>query len=393
MRELDIPDLNSKSGFCPESYGNRQHRYVHVGSHGKRRQYLCLGQNPLALVWLLYRNGKPFGFRGRGVRRVFVDFKAIIRIILVYLHRSFFVRQANEQVDIRAGGHFSISVRNGYKVFDFRKRVVVKLFSANVDQEIVGSEIAWMRRLGEYGLAPRIRNSNIDDKSYEEEYVNSYPTVASNLIEFSNTVQKSLIPIMNRLIVETIQPPAGMLDYALEWRDRILSAQSKSLDKNLEENHVAAIGRFVDLIIGRLRSADNTPIYLACSHGDFAPKHLFESKGGPVLIDWEMVGYRSILFDLFHGFFRRLGQGKSNVSSLTIEMEMAISLLLSRLSQRPLNENSPCIVPSEQIEVYRLIYYIECIGLFSEQGNWVNETSIRKILRFIAAYNDYEDQS
>ncbi|MEE9186937.1 MAG: hypothetical protein V3U10_02770, partial [Bacteroidota bacterium] len=163
---FNSPNRNMRSHF----------RYLRIGNHGKKNSYLCLEQNPLVLFWLLYWYGKPFVFRGKGVRKTLYGLRRLfyfIRKIVYYQLRS---PDTDFILELPVFGHLCLQVHNGYKVFDLRRSVVVKLFSGDVELETVRREINQVRRVGLHDFAPSVRCWNVEERLYEEEYVNGdYP--------------------------------------------------------------------------------------------------------------------------------------------------------------------------------------------------------------------------
>ena len=135
---------SSESNLLP------QNRYVRVGSHGTKSQYFSLQQHPLLLAWWLYWYGKPLGFRGQGLRRMLGDCKRLFcaTIMLLY-YRYLFPPTADKVLALPISGHLCLKVHSGYKIFDLRHSVVIKVFSPTADSAKVQREIVWVR-LGEF---------------------------------------------------------------------------------------------------------------------------------------------------------------------------------------------------------------------------------------------------
>ena len=52
-----------------------------------------------------------------------------------------------------------------------------------------------------------------------------------------------------------------------------------------------------------LRGEENRPVFLVLTHGDFCPANMVNTPHGIKIIDWEGVGNRSVLFDVYSYFF------------------------------------------------------------------------------------------
>ena len=110
-----------------------------------------------------------------------------------------------------------------------------------------------------------------------------------------------------------------------------------------------------------------------------------------MIIDWEMAGHRSALFDLYDAFFQRLWGGGA-APGMAAEVQKAISQLQARLALEVTADNSSLIASLDATEVYRWIYYIECICLFVEESKKMTQKSLDKILLMINAFNHYEER-
>lgn len=356
-----------------------QHRYVRIGSHGGKFRYFCLLQNPFLLTWLLYWYGKLFGFRGKGIRQTLGGLKRLFHAVISLCYYQLHSPNADSVIELPVSGHLCLRVHNGYKVFDLRRQKVVKIFSPNIDLAIVRREIERIRRVGTHGFAPTVRRWNVEERWYEEDCVNGYPTPL-----------ESLFPLLKSMMLAAPLQEVGALEYAQRRRQIVQGGRSKLSDERLDATKVDTIRSFVDVMINRLHSEGDRRIYLVFSHGDFSPRHVLTGDHGSVIVDWEMVGHRSALFDLYDAFFQRLWGG-STAPGMAAKVENAISQLQLHLALKMTADNSSLISSLDAAEVYRVIYYIECICLYVEAIKKMTQRGLDKILLMIDAYNCYEE--
>ena len=87
-----------------------------------------------------------------------------------------------------------------------------------------------------------------------------------------------------------------------------------------------------------MRLAGDRPISLVCSHGDLLPGHVLSTGHGAVIVDWETLGRRSALYDLYTYFFDRLLLGYA-APGMAVAMQEAITQVQAHVALHPSAEN------------------------------------------------------
>ena len=281
-------------------------------------------------------------------------------------------------------------MKHGYKVFDLRRQVVVRVFPPATCLAKVRRQIAWVLCVGAHCFAPTVGRWNIEERWYEEDSVNGFPGVVSDWTRFLHSLQDS-ITVLARLIFAFSPREIWALEYVQGRSEFLLGGRSVLSDAGLNAVKVATIRRFVEAIVDRLYLAGDRPISLVCSHGDCLLGHVLATKHGTVLIDWEAVASRSALCDLYHVFFRRLSGGGA-APGITAEMAKAISQLQSHEALHVPADMSSLVSFSAATEIYRCIYYIERICKYVETRPEMNEANLNEALLFTHIYHAYEEQ-
>jgi len=365
-----------------------QHQYVRFGNYKKGR-YLSLRWNPGLLAWRLYWYGKPWGFRRQGMRQAVRDGKQLLRVIIEILYYRFVVPSANDVIQLPVSGDLCLKVRNGYKIFDLRRQKVVKMFSPDVDLAKVRNEIDRVRWVGTHSFAPNVTRWNVDERWYEEDYVNGYPATRSNWPVFLHAFQVSVAPLVVHMILAASPREVSSMEY-IEGRTEIVQGgQSRLADTRLDATKVEKVRSFVEGIIDRLKPAGERPISLVYSHGDFSPGHVLKTRHEAVIIDWEILGYRSALYDLYDFFFERLWQGYV-APGMAVAMPKAISQVQSLLALNT-SAHSSLLSLLPAAEVYRWVYYIERVCKAVERQKMTDAILDSSILRMIDAFDSYEE--
>ena len=257
---------------------------------------------------------------------------------------------------------------------------MAKVFTPDIDLAKVSRQIEWAERLGVLRFAPTVHDWNIEERWYEEEYINGYQAAASNWTKLVSLLADAILAF----------PPQEVraLDHVLERRELI--RRSKLFNERHDGSKLAAMQRFVDTTIDHLRRSGDMPIFLVCSHGDFSPSHVLTTKHKDVVIDWEAAANRSALFDLHNSFFRRL-RGGATATGMAEAIEQAISQLKGFLVQRGRGAHDVLTESLATAEIYRRVYYVEYIYSYVEKEN-VKARHLDRILFFMDAFNYHEER-
>lgn len=365
------------------------HRYVRIDNRLGRNRYVYLRQNPFLLAWRLYWYGKPFGFRGRSLKEKFAGLKRLFRLAVTLCYFRLRSPTSDDLLDLPVHGQFCLQLKNGHKVFNFRRQKVVKVFGPDIDLPAVKHEIDQARWIGTHPFAPSVRRWNIEQRWYEEDYVNGYPGTRSNWAVFLRTFRASVAPLLARMIVASPPQEISSLEYAERRGALILGDRTTLADVRLDRARVDRVRSFVEATIEKLRLAGDRTICLVCSHGDFSPGHVLMNRQKAVIIDWEILAQRSALYDFYDYFFERLWLGHL-APGMAIEMGKAISQLESYLAADKFSDCSSLTASFHNAEVCRLVYYVERISKVVERQKLSDVILDRSILRLIDAYDKYE---
>lgn len=359
-----------KSNYCEKT--KVEYSYGKIGGH-----YLYLQQNPVALGFLIC-------FRGRS----FTGNKSAIRSALAWakmLLQCRFIRQINNSVqDLPVRGNLCSRVYNGWKVFDLKRNVVTKLFSTEVDQVEIEEEIERVRRVGKHGFAPSILQSRVKERWYEEEYINGRNVIPKDWVGFLDIFQQYLLPCVESMILTHDPEYVNVNEYACE-RKGVLMGEKLSNQK-LDNTKIDSIRTFVNLMGEQLNQHTAIRIPLVFSHGDFKASHVLKAKRGPVIIDWETVGRRSLLFDFYNAFFQPVYHER-RATTIKSDINTGISNLESRL-RIVSPELSSSLMPLEQI--YRQLYYVERLARIVEAFSVITDDLLDSMLKWIGTFQQIE---
>ncbi len=342
--------------------------YVKIGN-----RYFCLQQNIVALAWLLYIKKDPFFGR-----------ESNYRILLNFVINKYRSRSNELLIKLPLYGHVCIPVQRGYKVFNFYRGTVTKIFEQEVDDKIVVNEIERVKTGAQLNFAPALRLWNINEKWYEEEYIKgtleslNRPSNPEDILKRYNHY---VAPCIEEIILLKPQVTINSIEYINKIIDIIEKRDLQRLDKE----GVYVIMRFVNATFERLEMEGNCDIRLAFTHGDMATGNLVRTKKVLKILDWESAMYRSMLHDCFNYFFHIVRRGKKDII-LSAEINEALASLQSRLIMK-LPDIDRKIATIAYI--YRWIYYIERICTIVERV-LRPEKKMNNLLRHIRVFESYE---
>jgi hypothetical protein len=179
------------------------------------------------------------------------------------------------------------------------------------------------------------------------------------------------------------------MEYLQTRRQVLHSPGSQLCDRQLASDSVDRVRKFVDTVIERLSGVADPSIYLVLSHGDFSARHILESDHGLVIVDWEAVGQRSALFDLYDSFFQRIVQGDGNSEGLE-RLGVAIDQLITKLMATIEPKSSKLALSLKAVDLYRLVYYVESITWFVGPSKRITSRGLEKLVRMVKTYQRFE---
>ncbi|MFH1932394.1 MAG: phosphotransferase [Pseudomonadota bacterium] len=296
------------------------------------------------------------------------------------------LRNNTPVLELPVYGNVCLPVHRGYKVFNFHRKTVVRIFTPDVDQTTVEREIEGVQKASLLDFAPDIRRWNIKERWYEEEFVSGYPccsTPKSASPMFLRIYYQHVAPRLEKMILLEAPLTTNLIEHVIHTTD--ILRDSKLSRPELDKTKVNLIRCFVTSMADQINGGKDYPIDLVFSHGDFSLVNILKTKDGIMVIDWEGVGRRNPLFDLYNYFFTELYYRRAE-GNLVPEINEAISSLQSHLAPK-----APKLAMSllSLAETYRRLYYVERVRMLLERKP--TNKLLNVILRSIDVFNRYEE--
>jgi hypothetical protein len=375
---------------------SHKYQYVLIGDY-----FFCLQQNPAVLAWILFfkRNDliaiQPWlkkYFPQLNMNYVRYQWKIAKRnlITLIYFFLCRFGMRNPETVDLPVFGQFGMPVHKGYKVFNLRNGVVSKVFDPDVSTSSILSEIEQLRMVSQIDFAPTLLRWDIDERWYHEDYIRGNIAIAHRSDDSStllNAFYQEAVPCLKSLI---LFQPLSVKELSVYLEELVGFLEGNSLSRNkLTEQENQIFRNFVHSTAEQLKAEEDRAVHLVFSHGDFCPANLLSAKDGLRIVDWESIGYRSLLFDFYSYFFYRPVSPKLPVDKMALEINEALPYFISGLSLHTPHITEHLLA---SMKIYRQLYYIERLYMLVERDSSDSRLDMKSyIFRYIDAYSGCEE--
>ncbi len=362
----------------------------------------CLQLNPATLAWILFLKRtdlhsictpwdlikKQIGIVNKFYRS-FRLFMSSMHIFISFVLQKYNIHKTDIVAELPVFGHICMHVHKGCKVFNLRKRTVVKLFDSDINKASIVDEIERLQTVSCIGFAPTLVKWNIDERWYEEEYILEYPPSSYKSQKADillRNINHSILPCLNQLMMFKPTKSINSQDYVSSLIG-ILKGYDLSR-KEHDTDKIAKINNFIDSMWGKIQGKGDSDIYLVFSHGDFCPANLMDTKYGIRVLDWEGAEYRSALFDFYSYFFYLPVCINYPLNNLPPKLHESLTFFTSELSLKDSTLKSNFEVNNH---VYRWIFYIEFIRRLIEREITDSNLDIMDyIIRYIDGFNYYE---
>jgi hypothetical protein len=342
-------------------------------------QYFCLRQNPVRLAWYLLYQTKALNFR-----RAFTPQKklgALKRFILIYLGliKDFQVFR------FPFFGHLVLKVHGGYRVFDFSRKIVTKMINTKSKPSMVMNEIKGVRTASQFDFAPKLHHWNISECWYEEELING--VIGYSLLDFKSATlfkifEQEIAPCLEKMI--SVEPPRKTTVSEIVNQCSQTWEYGRLSRMRLDTEKVDVVYQFIQLIVSKLFNSPEQTVYRILTHGDFSFQNILSTKKRFVIIDWESIAHRSVLFDLYNFFLTELYYNRVS-TNLISEIKEAIKSMQQKLISKNYEVANHLLTFAE---VYRWLYYIERIAMLLERG--LTDKIFDVIFRSIEVFESFE---
>ncbi len=381
---------------------SRTFQYIKIESNGRR--YFCVQQSLIDVIWVLYFEENPsrptitpdstptrLGFVLGWLRQQFGDIRMNLKSLMKFVFHKYQLKSIDGVICLSYYGQTCMPVHKGYKIFDLRRGMVLKVFDQDISTSLILSEIEQLRLVSKIDFAPSIGRWNIQDRWYEENYVNGSMDSSHLLMDSATLLKKfrgEVVQHMKDLVLFQKPITKNAIDYVNDISSILEVSGMSKREESMKE--FREIKTFIDSVVERLHGAGNYPIQVVFAHSDFVPANMMQTSKGMKLVDWEEAKYRSALFDFYSYFFFRPVWLKTGVKELTREIQEALSIFISSIATES-PEVSKSLLSLEND--YRWIFYIDLLCRQMKREMTDTRLDIRSIIfQYMGTFNRYEEE-
>jgi len=379
-------------------------RYQYVKIQGEPKRFFCLQQSPFYLTWLLFFKKNtllPFTVENsfkksspqwmfKELRRYYSFARTNVLMVASFIKHKFHIKKNDLLVDMPFYGQICVLVNKGHKILDIHRGTAIKVYRNNVDITTITDELDRLKNGSLFEFAPTIRRWNIEERWYEEDYINGtldysfYPCDTTTLLKkFSRDVS----PYLETLMLYRSPVTENVSDYIYGMKSALRNGDF--LSHVSDEQKTGSIWTFFDFVSARILADGNMPVYLVLSHGDFCPANMLNTKQGLKIIDWESATSRSALFDFYSYFFFRPLHQNLSLDQFSSEIISALPLFLSELDMAA-PEMTAALRSADK--KYRWLFYIERIYMLIERQRYDTKLNVMEnIFKYIDIFRQYEE--
>jgi hypothetical protein len=341
--------------------------------------YFCLYCNLVSLAWILLVKSESLHLKALGIHRRQVP--AILKSII--LRRMHLRQDSADTLTLPAFGHLCMRVHRGYKVFDFKRMTVTKLFDDDYNETAAALEIGAVRDAAALDFAPSLLDVGPQDRWYTETFFPGTRSPKTGQSKPVSLFEQVIAGYLSQMIRSKPLRTTRLAEYFHEVHES-LTRQLTSLQ--LDADISTRIVEFTQRIAERLENTEDTDIYLAFTHGDFSFVNFQDNNGRIAVIDWESAQHRSALHDLYNYYFTELYYGRPQ-SDLLTEIDTSVQSLSQRLAA-----DDPALSRNvaKHGDAYRWLYYLERLQMLLERE--MSEGQL-KVIRHSADTFDWHELS
>lgn len=282
----------------------------------------------------------------------------VFRLSIKYFSAKHF-NQNKEFLRLNNFGHIvlkrqlnNVSIdKSVYKIFNLNNRHLISQYDTTVLQKEILPDINKLNEVKDLKITPKLLEVNLQDKYYVEEYLNfKHPN--------SKEWNKSL-----DLITDFIKELYVHFPLIKKSKNDFIKENKYTIHENILVNPLYSkkankIMEYVKIKTEKLADFEKETVLYAQSHGDLNSGNFFINKNQVIGLDWELLKYRSLYYDVFY-FVLIVNRKDFNLvdeNQLDIKTQQVVKYL---------NEiNEPKLLMTEK----DIEFYINCFIL--EYLNW-----------------------
>lgn len=288
-------------------------------------------------------------------------------------------------IELPAFGHIGMAVHRGYKVFDFERDYVTKVFAPDTDPDAARLEIHGSRHTSDIAAAPKFIEEDPGHGWYREEYICG--THATDPEVRSGKDVREYYPAIEDCLLDLVacRPPKYIDTLAHIEQHSDTSFREHWLAAGQDAGQVSEIVTYVDELSDWLQEQRKPDrLQLVLTHGDFSLVNAIVTDDGMRFIDWEGVTFGGLYNDVMHFLFVERYYGRIDESFIDEMTEF-----VARYREAALDRFSELREAADlDFALARRLYYLERIGLLINRS--ISSNLCNVVIKSIATFRAYD---
>ena len=290
-----------------------------------------------------------------------------------------------QQMVLPVFGHIAMQVHRGFKVFDFNKLEVTKVFDEGTSGNTATKELAASKQASAVGAAPRFIAEDPDQAWYREEYVCGVHATdvefraGAEILDFYPDVERCLLDLIGCKPVIHVDAVSHFNRHAdVSFRSRWLNA---GLDLKQVDEIAAYVGRLQEWLVARSKPDQ---LQLVLAHGDFSLVNAISTSTGLRFVDWEGIASGGLYSDIFNFLFVERYYDRASADWVK---DMSVFIERYRKSSQA---RIPELREAAEIDLTfaRRQYYLERLSLLFDRA--VSSNLCKVVCNSIAMFRDFD---
>lgn len=297
--------------------------------------------------------------------------------------------KTGKTIELPIFGNIGLKVHRGYKLFDFKKKIVTKLFYNETPESERAKEIQAVKMGGRLDFAPRFESVNHQHGYYQESFIKGQPCMGRYAEQSKYSTHQIFNGALECIKKMVVLLPFKKINLASYVKEILSETQWASLsDSHDAKAKLDRIEHFMTSFADRILNEDIRNVELMFTHGDFSLVNILNTKNGIRVIDWEGADFRSPYYDLYNYFLTEIYYGRSNYK-ITNRIAGATEKLNAHLVEKmpELSES----LRDRRIKIYRWLYYLERTRLLMEREP--SQKVVEVIHKSLDVFSTYEKQA
>lgn len=354
-----------------------KYRYRRIGKH-----LACLDQSIYEVIKTVGLGYNRYHLNSIGVSR-----SVGRRAIRVVTQGKLLIPGSTSQIELPVFGHIAMEVHRGYRVFDFNRLEVTKVFGREVSPQDVLKEIAASKQVSEIESAPDFLRADSDLSWFTEEYICGKH--ATDIVSGPNSEYVGFYPDVEKCLLDLVASESPTTVEMRAHVDRLADTSFRTRWRNagLSSKDVDGIVRYMETLRHWLViQSDLDQLQLVPAHGDFSLVNAISTDAGLRFVDWESVAPGGLFSDIFNFLFaeRYYGRDSHNFAEeMSVFVERYRESILSRF---PHLERATSMTST----IARQLYYLERLKILLDRSESVNLRNV--VCKSIAMFKEFDDE-